>query len=77
MLSKERAPKYTLDERKYAVTYFLIHGKSIRRTCRELGYPSRTLLREWILENIPAEKQYCKKKSSLVKYTRSKKEILS
>ena len=37
ILSKERTPKYTLDERKYAVTYFLIHGKSIRRTCRELG----------------------------------------
>ena len=76
MFSKERAPKYTLDERKHAVTYFLIHGKSIRRTCRELGYPSRTLLREWILEDVPAEKQYCKKKSSLVKYTREQKRNL-
>ena len=76
ILSKERTPKYTLDERKYAVTYFLIHGKSIRSTCRELGYPSRTLLREWILEDVPAEKQYCKKKSSLVKYTREQKRNL-
>lgn len=35
MLSKERSQKYTLDERKHAVTYFLIHRKSIHCTCRE------------------------------------------
>lgn len=72
-LSDGKTSKYTLKERKRAVAYFLKYRKSLRRTCRELGYPSYTLLAKWIVEDVPAEKQYCKRSSSLIKYTEEQK----
>ena len=33
--------KYTLEQKKTAVNYYLEHGKCVRRTCMKLGYPSR------------------------------------
>lgn|GEM_PF-5298155 len=35
ILFKERSPKHTLNKRKHAVTYFLIHRKSIRCIMKE------------------------------------------
>lgn len=55
-----RKPKFTNDQKKKAVDYFFEHGKCISRTVRILGYPSRTTLKEWILERDPGFVQSCK-----------------
>ena len=36
--------KYRSEEKQSAVTYYLEHGKSVSRTVRKLGYPSRPTL---------------------------------
>ena len=41
--------KYTAMQKKAAVEHYLEHGRSISRTIKELGYPHRETLREWML----------------------------
>lgn len=48
--------KYSEEEKKFAIDYAVSHGCNISRTCRELGYPSRELLRLW-LKDIKAKQQ--------------------
>ena len=50
---KPRQRKYTDDQKRTAVDYYLEHGKSIARTRRALGYPSKQYLAEWIDELAP------------------------
>lgn len=51
--NRDRESKYSLEDRKKAVTYYLEHGKSVSRTCKKLGYPSRTTLVQWLEEDVP------------------------
>lgn len=69
-----RPCKYTAEQRKAAVNYYLEHGKNVNRTCQMLGYPSHTLLTEWILEDVPAAQHHCRKRTSLVKYSQVEKQ---
>ncbi|XME04371.1 IS3 family transposase [Lachnospiraceae bacterium C1.1] len=69
-----RSCKYSEEQRKKAVEYYLEHGKNVNRTCRILGYPSRTLLTQWIIEDVPQEQHNCRKGSPLVKYCKEDKE---
>lgn len=48
-------PTYTSDQMQVAVNYYLEHGRSITRTIRAIGYPSRDTLKEWIDKLIPGE----------------------
>ncbi|MDY2790701.1 MAG: IS3 family transposase [Lachnospiraceae bacterium] len=66
--------KYTNADKQYAVNYYLEHGKCIRRTCKKLGYPSRTLLKAWIEELAPAQKKYCTSGGKNVEYTQEQKQ---
>ena len=50
-------PNYDSDAIKRAVKYYLEHGRSIARTCRALGYPSRGVLRSWIEEQAPGQRK--------------------
>ena len=50
-----RRAKYTAEQRHTAVEYWLNHGKCISETIRQLGYPSRPLLTDWIREDMPEE----------------------
>lgn len=34
-----RQPKYSLEQKKVAVEYYLEHGRNLSRTTRALGYP--------------------------------------
>jgi putative transposase len=34
----KRTPKYSIEEKKAAVDYYLEHGQSLRRTIRAMGY---------------------------------------
>ena len=56
-----RTPKYTEEQKQAAVTHYLEHGKCYSRTCRKLGYPSRGLLTEWVMERAPQPRQLIKK----------------
>ena len=45
--------KYSDEQKREAVEYYLLHGRSISGTIRALGYPCRETLREWIDELFP------------------------
>ena len=63
-----KVPKYSKEERATAVAYYLEHGKSISRTCRHLGYPSRTLLRQWLEEDAPEQIKSRNVSGSMIEY---------
>ena len=68
--------KYSEDQRKQAVAYYLNCGRSISKTVCELGYPGKTLLNEWLKEDLP-ESQRCRyfpNGRSVVRYTPEQKE---
>ncbi len=75
-LHKDRVgtSKYSEEQRQKAVAYYLEHGKNVSRTCHKLGYPSRTLLTQWIMEDLPQEQHNCRKGSPLVKCSQKEKE---
>ncbi|MBC2709347.1 MAG: transposase [ANME-2 cluster archaeon] len=53
----ERMSKYTENKKKDAVDYYLKHGKSISRTIRAMGYPTRETFRKWRNELTPKERK--------------------
>ncbi|MFW5556327.1 MAG: IS3 family transposase [Roseburia inulinivorans] len=71
---RTRKSKYTLEQKRVAVDYYLEHGKCVNRTCKKLGYPSRPELDKWIEELAPEQKKRCRSLSTSVKYTREQKE---
>ena len=42
--------KYSDDQKRTAVRYYEEHGHSIKHTIQDLGYPSATMLKNWIHE---------------------------
>ncbi len=52
-----RHPKFTLEQKKAAVRYYLEHGRNFSRTVRALGYPSRETLRSWCDELAPGQRK--------------------
>jgi len=50
---RARPPKYSNEQKKAAVDYYLEHGRSLRRSIQALGYPNREALREWLEEAVP------------------------
>jgi putative transposase len=51
--SKNRKGKFTAEQERLAVDYYLEHGRRSSATIRALGYPSRETLRQWIHERCP------------------------
>lgn len=68
--------KYSQKQRQEAITYYLDHGRSIRRTITALGYPGKSTLCEWLNEDTPNDqrKWSCKASKSLVRCTQEQKE---
>lgn len=66
--------KFTHEQRKHAVEYYLEHGKSISRTIKALGYPKRTTMRKWIHEDLPDIEKPCFTNKTLIRYTQEEKE---
>lgn len=54
----QRPPKYSPAQQAAAVEHYLTHGRCIAFTTKALGYPCRTLLRDWIRERHP---ELCKR----------------
>ena len=51
-----RLPRYSQAQKKQAVEHYLEHGRCIAATIKLLGYPSRSLLSEWLQELHPQER---------------------
>ena len=69
----DKKDRYSDEDKRKAVNYYLEHGKCISRTCRKLGYPCRAILREWIDELAPDLKRCCKKPDTSVKLSLEEK----
>jgi putative transposase len=51
--STSRKGKFTAEQKRLAVDYYLEHGRSISATIRAVGYPCRGTLKQWIQERCP------------------------
>lgn len=51
--STSRKGKFTAEQERLAVDYYLEHGRSISATIRTVGYPCRGTLKQWIHERCP------------------------
>ena len=51
-----RVPRYSQAQKGRAVEHYLEHGRCIAETIKSLGYPSRSLLSEWLQELHPQER---------------------
>ena len=51
--AKIRTSRFTAEQERLAVDYYLEHGHRISATIRALGYPGRETLRQWIHERCP------------------------
>ena len=49
--------KYSPEQKKAAVEYYLEHGRNLSRTIRALGYPSRGMLSSWCDELAPGTRK--------------------
>ena len=47
-----RNKQYSKEDRDKAVNFYLEHGKNISLTVKELGYPCRSVLSNWICEDV-------------------------
>jgi transposase InsO family protein/transposase-like protein len=66
--------KFTKEQRKQAIEYYLTHGKSISVTIKALGFPRRTAMRKWVQEDLPDEEKHCLANKTLIKCTKEQKE---
>lgn len=62
--------RYTAEQKRIAVDYYLTRGRNLCRTVRALGYPSRDLLAQWCKELAPEAR---KKRVVRVQYTKEQK----
>lgn len=65
--------KFTQEQMRVAVHYYLEHGKNIARTVRKIGYPSRETLRLWINEMVPEERKIRISNCGMVQLTKEQK----
>jgi len=72
--TRKKKPKYTDEQKKYAVDYYITHGKNAERTIRNIGYPCKSLLNKWIQEIAPEEKRHCTSGGRVLYSTRERKE---
>lgn len=69
-----RKLKYSSEQKQLAINYYYKHGRCLARTVRKLGFPSRTVLGEWLREIHPEDFPHCAQSTSLVKLTKAQKE---
>lgn len=55
-VTRKDTHKYSDEQRKIVVDYYLNNGMSIKKTVTALGYHGKTLLGEWINVDVPCEK---------------------
>ena len=70
---KLRRSKYSEEDRKKAIEFYLTHGRNIAFTIRELGYPCKQILRRWVSEDVKDHISSPLKGKHFVKYSQEKK----
>lgn len=55
--SIQRKKRFTLEQRQAAVDHYIKNGKNYSKTVREMGYPTRQILQEWVSELAPEERK--------------------
>ena len=71
---RKKYSKYTDKEKRVAVDYYFSHDRNALKTVKSLGYPSRTLLLEWVTELYPEEgERRCKSFKSPVRCSQEEK----
>ena len=65
--------KYSLEQKKKAVNYYLEHGRSLSRTIRAVGYPTREVLTWWIDELAPGNRKKLIKRHNMVQFSYEQK----
>ena len=71
--TQTRTPKYNEEQIQNAVNYYLSHGRCVSRTIRELGYPSRPYLEDWLTDRVPDFHKSCRKSSTLINLSKEEK----
>jgi putative transposase len=69
----KKKAKYTPEQKKAAVDYYLEHGRNISRTVKILGYPHRDELAKWIDELAPGKRKARIKHGSMVQLSQEQK----
>lgn len=69
-----RYSKYTDAEKQTAIEYYYAHGQNGLQTVKDLGYPSRTLLSQWVEENPRGTGKDCKKRKGYVRCSEEQRE---
>ena len=69
-----RYSKYTDREKQTAIEYYYAHGQNALQTVKDLGYPSRTLLSQWVEENPRETETDCKKRKTSVRCSEEQRE---
>lgn len=72
-INTKRKSRYSKDQRKKAVNFYLTHGKNIAYTVRKLGYPSKSILSNWICEDVKNHQSGILKGKNIVQYTLEEK----
>lgn len=66
-------PKYTSEQIQVAVNYYLEHGRSIARTIKAVGYPTKETLKGWVDELAPGKRKVRIKRSPIVQFSKGQK----
>jgi transposase InsO family protein/transposase-like protein len=73
-------PRYTIEQKNRAVSYYAEHSTSFTQTCRALGYPTRSVLRAWIAEMRPEllnrKCTPCKSTRPMIRYSPEEKQAI-
>ena len=70
----KKRPRYTPEQKMFAIKYYLENGNNASRTIRDIGYPSLVLLRKWLSEDVPSTVMKAVEKSrKVVRYTEEQK----
>lgn len=73
-LKSNRRHKFSFEQKQQAIDHYYAHGKCISRTIRMLGFPSRTLLKQWLREIHPEEFPNCTKGKPVIHLSKEQKE---
>ena len=68
-----RRLKYSPEQKQLASNYYYEHGRFLARTACKLGFPSRTVLGEWLREIHPEDFPYCTQSTIFSKINKNPK----
>lgn len=66
--------KYSAQQREQTIKYYLEHGRSINHTIKALGFPKRTTMRKWVMEDVRGEEAYCVTSRAVIHCTQEQQE---